>query len=347
MRDQSLHPDPIAAVEPAPGLLTDALVLGPRGLELDGVPLADVARRHGTPVYVYGAATLRRRLAELRAALASTGAAFRIHYAMRGCRFAPVLELVRQQRDIGIDACSPREVLRAIAAGFAPEEISVTASMLSNRDLRHLAGRGVRLNVDSPSALRRWAAICGPGRTAGLSIAAGAFGFAPEVALGAAAHVASMGVPVDRLHMHAGGDLDAGAATQLAASFARLSALAQAIPTVRTLHVSGGIGWRGHPVGDGGAGQPEDEPLTLALWADLLRVHLAPTGCVLACDPGAFFAASSGVLLADASAVEARPGKRLPRLDAGGPMAVYPAGACGARTASGPSLRGAPAEVLV
>ena len=323
---------------PEQPILPDALALGPGGLELDGVSLADVARRHGTPVYVYGAATLRRRLAELRAALLSTGAPFHLHHAMRGCRFGPVLELMRQERDVAIDACSTREVDRALAAGFAPAEISVTASMLSNRELRHLAGRRVHLNVDTRSAVRRWAAICGPGHAVGLSLAGATFGFGPETALAAAAQAASMGIAVDQLHVSAGADLPASAAPLLAATFARLAAVARAIPTVRTLHVSGGLCWRQ---------RPEDEPLSPAIWAELLRVHLAPTSCALACDPGAFFAASSGVLPADAGTEEARPGPRHPRLDGGGPMAVYAASAHRSHAPSGPSLRAAPAEVLV
>ncbi len=52
-----------AALDPAPpSWLGDTLSVGPRGLALDGVALADVAREHGTPLYVYGAAAVRRRI---------------------------------------------------------------------------------------------------------------------------------------------------------------------------------------------------------------------------------------------------------------------------------------------
>src|SRR5262249_14971779 len=73
----------LAIDDPRPWWLDDALSVGPHGLELDGVPLGDVAREHGTPVYAYGARTVRRRLGELRAALRSAGAPFRIQYAMK------------------------------------------------------------------------------------------------------------------------------------------------------------------------------------------------------------------------------------------------------------------------
>jgi diaminopimelate decarboxylase len=92
-----------------------------------GVALAEVVARHGTPLYIYSATTVLRRFAQLRAALQSTGCPFRIQYAMKANRFPPLLALVRAEQDLAMDCCSPREVERALAAGFRPEEISVTA----------------------------------------------------------------------------------------------------------------------------------------------------------------------------------------------------------------------------
>jgi diaminopimelate decarboxylase len=307
-----------------PWWLGDALAAGPRGLTLDGVPLADLARRHGTPLYVYSAATVRRRLAELRGALRSTGAPFRIHYAMKANRFGPFLATIRAEGDVGIDACSPREVERALAAGFAPDEISVTSSMVSNRDLETLAGYGVHLNLDTRSALRRQAALGRGVRRVGLRIdpavrvgwgdspklayGQSKFGFEPDAVLDAAAEAASLGLEVDELHVHSGWGLQADAAPLLSGVFARLAELARALPTVRTLNVGGGLCWRQ---------RAEDEPLAPATWAALLRQHLAPTGCTIACEPGTFVAASCGVLLAEVNTVETRRSGTWIGLDAG------------------------------
>lgn len=54
--------------------------------------------------------------------------------------------------------CSPREVDHALAHGFAPDEVSFNAGMLSDRDLAHVASRGVHCTLDSFSALRRYGA---------------------------------------------------------------------------------------------------------------------------------------------------------------------------------------------
>ena len=83
--------------------------------------------------------------------------------------------------------------------------------------------------------------------------------------------------------MHLGWGLQASAARPLASVLAVLAGLARAIPTVRVINVGGGLCPK-H--------RQEDEPLPLRSWAELLREHLAPTGCVVACEPGTFIAAS-------------------------------------------------------
>jgi diaminopimelate decarboxylase len=321
------------ALDPAPPWwLGDALAAGPRGLALDGAPLADVARDHGTPVYAYGARTVRRRLGEIRDALRGTGAPFRVLYAIKACRFDPVLQVIRREGDVGIDASSPGEVACALAAGFAPDEISVTASMLSDRDLQRFVDQGVHLNLDTRSALRRWAAIPGRSRRVGLRVdprvrvgwgdrpeftyGDSKFGFDPGAALDAAAHATSLGLEVDQLHVHAGWGLQANAAPALAVAFARLAELSRAIPTVRVLNVGGGLGARYRPA---------DQPLALEAWAALLREHLAPTGCTIACEQGTFVMATAGVLVAEVNTVEERRSGTWVGVDAGHNVNCFPA----------------------
>jgi diaminopimelate decarboxylase len=322
-----------AAVDFAPPWwLDDALSVGPRGLMLDGAPLADVAHEHGTPVYAYSARTARRRLGEVRDALRGTFAPFRIHYAMKACRFGPFLQVIRGEGDVGIDASSPGEVEWALAAGFAPEAISVTTSMLSDRDLQRLVRSGVHVNLDTRSALRRWAAIPGHGRRVGLRVdprvrigwgdrpafiyGDSKFGFDPEAALDAAAYAASLGLEVDQLHVHAAWGLQESTAPALAVVFGQLAALARAVPTARVLNVGGGLSAQYHP---------EDQPLAPATWAALIREHLAPTGCTIACELGTFVTATAGVLVAEVNTVEERRSGTWVGVDAGHNVNCFPA----------------------
>ena len=53
------------------------------GLMMEEVPLATIARAHGTPSWVYSAGTLRRRLAALRGALDEARTGAEIHFAVK------------------------------------------------------------------------------------------------------------------------------------------------------------------------------------------------------------------------------------------------------------------------
>ena len=87
------------------------------GLLLEGVPLNAVADALGTPTWVYGAGTMRTRLARLRAALAGAGLDARIHYAVKANDHRAVLRLFATE-GAGADVVSEGELLHARAAGI-------------------------------------------------------------------------------------------------------------------------------------------------------------------------------------------------------------------------------------
>lgn len=310
----------------------DSLTVGASGLELDGVSVGDIAAAQGTPLYVYGQRSIRRRFAELRDALASTGAKSRIHYAMKANRFEPVLDVVRKEQDIGIDACSPREIERARTAGFSPDEISFHATMVSDRDMTAVAASGVQVIFDTRSALRRWASISPARREVGLRIdpaiqvgwgenprlayGKSKFGLEADTVHDVVEYARSLGLEVVELHMHAGWGLPASAASLLGEAWGRLADLARAIDSVRVLNVGGGLGWRQ---------RAEDDPLTPASWGRLLREKLAPTGCTIACEPGTYVTASAGVLVAEVTTIETRRSGIWVGIDAGHNINLYAA----------------------
>ena len=204
----------------APWWTGDGLACDAKGLTFGGQSVAELARAHGTPLYIYSRQILRARLARLREVLAAVGVPTRAYYAMKANRFEPLLRVIRGEGDVGIDACSPREVALALEMGFRPDEISVTASMLSNRDFDAFAGFGVQLNLDSHSALRRWGARVPPGTRVGLRMDAGidvGYGASQKVAYGntkfgfehsaldsALEAARSAGLEVAALHVHCG-----------------------------------------------------------------------------------------------------------------------------------------------
>ena len=132
---------------------------------LDHVDLDGIARRVGTPFYVYSADVLRRRIAAVRAI--APGGAVQARYAMKACSTRRLLEIVREA-GLWIDAVSGNEALRARAAGFAaghtPPIILFTADVFRDNALDVALQHGLLPNIGSPAmvAALRGAGYRGP-----------------------------------------------------------------------------------------------------------------------------------------------------------------------------------------
>ncbi|MGO9114346.1 MAG: diaminopimelate decarboxylase, partial [Thermoguttaceae bacterium] len=90
-----------------------------------GIPVSDLARQFGTPTFVYDAAMILKRLADL--------AAFdHVRYAEKACSNLAVLDLLRRHGAL-VDTVSGGEIRRALAAGFVvtgtPPPIIYTADI--------------------------------------------------------------------------------------------------------------------------------------------------------------------------------------------------------------------------
>lgn len=309
-----------------------ALHAAPDGLAIGEQRIADLVAQHGTPLYVYDKARIADQVALLRTALWLTGKPHKIHYAMKANRFGPVLAAMRAELDVGIDACSPREVALALESGFCAPEISVTASMLADRDLLQFAQQGVHLNLDSASGLRRYAAIVpkgtfvglrvdpeadvGYGTTGKLNYCGGKLGLAPEDVVSTARYAAELGLVVDTLHMHIGWGIAEKDAPAVAAALAKLVELAKQLPTVRVLNLGGGLGARLQPV---------DTPLDPLQWGRLVGAAVADLDVTLACEPGTVLVSQAGMLVVQVNTVHTKKGQQWLGVDAGLGINVYAA----------------------
>lgn len=121
---------------------------------LAAVDLEAIARRVGTPFYLYDAATLRRRIADVKAIASGDGVQAR--YAMKACSLRRVLEVMRDA-GVWIDAVSGNEVLRALAAGFPagpqPPVVLLTADVFRDNALGVVLEQRVLPNIGSPAML--------------------------------------------------------------------------------------------------------------------------------------------------------------------------------------------------
>lgn len=298
--------------------LSDAgLAPGPDGsLAMSGVPLASVAEAVGTPAFVYDAGTIRRRYAALDAAFGALP--HRICYAVKANSNLAILRLLARL-GAGADIVSGGEMLRALAAGFAPESIVFSGVGKTDDELLAAMVAGVgHINVESLAELRRVATLAEhsheafragpPDQRVTLGIRVN-----PEVTADTHPYISTgkgglkFGVPADQfaealriidevprlrlgaIAMHVGSQL-LQSAPYVAGTERLLALLDQAraaghSPAV--LDLGGGLGIRYHD-------EVALEPIN---WIAPLLDMMAASGCTIQVAPGRYLVGGAGVLL--------------------------------------------------
>jgi diaminopimelate decarboxylase len=319
----------------APWWVRPGLDVAPDGrLRIAGQDAESLARQHGTPLFVYDRARFAENARRMQAAVAATGLPFRLRFALKANPDPAILGVLRalgepgSPESVGIDACSPGEMLRALECGWRADEISFTGTNVSERDLDVLLAHGIHLNLDGISQLERYGRRA-PSTRVGLRIdpATGAgynvhleysgdrpskFGIALERLDEALAVVTRHELAVDTVHMHAGsGWLGDG----IVAFEAALGPLVEAVTRVRAA---------GHDVREvnvgGGLGVParaDEAPVDLDAYAAVLARHLGPLDVTVAAEPGDFLAKDTAILLSEVVSVEDRRGVTFVGLDMG------------------------------
>src|SRR5688572_13150109 len=161
---------------PAPWWVRPGLDINKDGrLRIAGADPESLAREHGTPLFVYDRARFAEHALRIQAAFASTGVPFRLRFALKANPLPEILEVFRglgapgTPESVGIDACSPGEVLRALECGWSPGEISFTGTNVSERDLDVLLAHRIHCNLDALSQIERYGRRA-PGSPVGIRI---------------------------------------------------------------------------------------------------------------------------------------------------------------------------------
>ena len=128
-----------------------------RGLVCDGVSVAAIVERVGTPLYIYSARAIRDAYAAIDAAF--DGYPHAIHYALKA---NSTLAIARLLRGLGsrADANSGGEIEVALRAGFTPRDVVFTGVGKTRAELALAIGRDVgTINAESAGELDRIAAV--------------------------------------------------------------------------------------------------------------------------------------------------------------------------------------------
>jgi len=119
----------------------------------DEVALDDIARRFGTPCYVYSAAAIEAAYAEFAQALKGRDA--RICYSVKANSNLAVLALLARM-GCGFDIVSGGELARVIAAGGDPRKTLFSGVGKSEEELRFALEKGIGcINLESEAELTR------------------------------------------------------------------------------------------------------------------------------------------------------------------------------------------------
>lgn len=291
--------------------------------EIAGHAIANLAREFGTPVFVYDAATIQSRLADL--------AAFdHVRYAQKACSNLAVLDLVRRGGALA-DAVSAFEIRRALAAGFTaegtPPPIVYTADIFDAESLRLVVEQGIHVNCGSADMIDQYGAVA-PGGEITLRINPG-FGHGHSQKTNTGGEQSKHGIwheqlpeclvqagrydlTVTGLHMHIGSGTDLDHLGQVCGAMEQAALMAG--PNVRSISAGGGLPTPYHE------GEPRiDLAAYFALW-DAARKRLEKRfghKVSLEIEPGRYLVAESGYLVSEIRAVKRQGANLFYLVDAG------------------------------
>jgi len=294
-----------------------------------------LAHQHGTPLYVYDLERVAEVTRALQDALGHAGLRHRVRLALKALQEPALLRLLRRlgppgdPMAVGMDACSPGEVLHALECGFLPEEISYTGTNVAERDLDVIAPLALHLNVDLLTQIDRVGRRC-PGRAIGLRINPRAgvmrghaeslysgtgptkFGIYDEDLEEAVGRAARHGLTIDTVHFHlANGMLDDELPVfdeALSAAERMVRRFVAAGCPLQEVNVGGGLGTSRHE---------GERPLDLDTYAGILARHFGDLDVAIGVEPGDFLTNEAGLLLAEVVTVERRLATTFVGLDCG------------------------------
>ncbi len=276
---------------------------------LDGVELAALARRVGTPCHLYSASAIRQRIEALQKVLHGLDA--RVCYAAKANSNIAILQLVADA-GLGADIVSGGELWCCLHAGIPADRIVFSGVGKTADEIADALDAGVaRFNVESADELQLLQRVAAERNVVAnasarinpdvdalthAKISTGKsenkFGVSIDEARGWFTNSAALThVRLDGLHVHIGSQMlsldPVQAALQRVAEFWR--ELSAAGHTIRSIDVGGGLGvcYRaGH-----------DHPVSIDDYADAIRGALAGYDGRILLEPGRWLVAEAGVLL--------------------------------------------------
>jgi len=289
-------------------------------LACDGIPVADIVREVGTPLYLYSGALIRSACVSLDRAFDSYP--HTVHFAMKANSTLAILRLLRAL-GASADANSGGEIEAALRAGFEPSQIVFTGVGKTRDELDRAVALGVKaINIESDGEADR---IDDLARARGVK-ARVALRVNPDIDPNTHAHISTglrfnkFGVPIEfaapllrrlarkpglepvGIHVHLGSQIiDVAPLGQAARVLAHLAGeVRDAGVRLEHLDLGGGLG-----IAYDGTTQADP-----AAYAAAVLPAVRESGLHLLIEPGRFIVAPAGILVgrvADTKAYEGSP----------------------------------------
>ena len=281
-------------------------------LQVEGVDLAQLAKAHATPLFVYSQASILAALAAYQLGLA--GRQSLICYALKANSNLAILQLLAQA-GCGFDTVSQGEMERALKAGADPQKIVFSGVGKTRAEMRFALDIGIHcFNVESRAELEVLSQVASSmGKTAPISVRvnpnvdakthpyistglkANKFGIAHEEALATYVHAAQLpGIAVRGIDCHIG--------SQITQAAPYLEAVDKVLDLVVQIEQAG-IKLQHLDFGGGLGIQYQDEtpPKADALWAQILaRLDARGFGDrAIIIEPGRSLVGNAGVCLTE------------------------------------------------
>ncbi|MEO0453169.1 MAG: diaminopimelate decarboxylase [Verrucomicrobiota bacterium] len=308
-------------------------------LMVEGVAVADLVKRHGSPLYIYSAQTLIDHYQSLSQSMSPVD--HRIHYAVKANSNLAVLKTLAKQGS-QFDIVSAGELTRVLRAGGKAEHCTFAGVGKTDAEIEFALKEGIysfiveseselsridliakKLKVQAPVALR-----VNPNVDAGThaKITTGTydnkFGVNYEFVRGIYERAARKpNLWLRGIHIHIGSQITKAKPFQ--------EAVRKMLPLVQELKdqfhieffdIGGGIGVVYDPALESGKAswwkKQKKPPLTPQLYADKLLPHLKKLKMTILLEPGRFLSANAGILVAQVIDVKEALSKRFVIVDA-------------------------------
>ncbi len=120
---------------------------------IQNIPVQEIAKEFGTPLFVYDANKISSQIKSLKAAFSDVN--LRIKYAAKALTNISILKLIKKN-GAGVDVVSLQEAQLALLAGFDKSEIMFTPNCVSFDEIVEAVEMGLAINIDNLTMLQKF-----------------------------------------------------------------------------------------------------------------------------------------------------------------------------------------------